>query len=128
MKDKPHYSSNYTSYANWKNWDVDKFARYTQYQDSYFHAELRQCGFVNFEGFRCLEIGFGNGQFAAWAVDNGLIYHGVELIDELVSQGRSKGFNVSTSVEDLLIADNSLDIALHLMFLNTLPGLSWMSG
>lgn len=88
----------YEGYRQWKDWGATKFARCGRADASYFHQELARVGMSNVAGCRILEIGFGNGGFAAWAKDAGADYWGVEAIAELVAQARKSGlkaFHVS---------------------------------
>lgn len=81
----------YDGYRQWKNWGTEAFARYTRAEANYFHQELAMAGLSSLGGCRVLEIGFGNGAFAAWAKDCGAEYWGVEAIADLVLQAKKAG-------------------------------------
>jgi SAM-dependent methyltransferase len=78
-------------YLRWKGWKAEDFGRFTVSDDVYYAAELRRAGICS---GRILEIGFGNGGFAAWAKDRACFeYHGTEMDHELVARARVAGFN-----------------------------------
>ena len=87
--------ASYDSYRHWKSWDASEFGVCGDSERVYFEAEVARCGIVDPRGLRVLEVGFGNGAFAAWAVGRRAIYTGVETISELVTLGREHGFDVS---------------------------------
>ena len=84
----------YDNYGGWKRWAADEFGKFTRQDSSYFSAELCQCGVPVLERMLVLEIGFGNGSFAGWAVQQGALYQGVEILPDQVSRGREHGFDV----------------------------------
>lgn len=84
----------YESYRDWKGWSTDPFGVYSPSSAAYFSKELRRSDVMSVAGITVLEIGFGNGDFAAWARDSGAKYLGTELIGELVQQGVQAGFDV----------------------------------
>jgi SAM-dependent methyltransferase len=80
-------------YLQWKGWAAEEFGRYTAAESLYFSAELDRAGI---RSGRILELGFGNGGFAAWAKDSGRFeYHGIEADSELIARARSAGFSAS---------------------------------
>lgn len=81
-------------YPDWKGWTAADFGACGRSESAYFAAELRRCGVPLHAGMRVLEIGYGNGAFAGWAVRSGAAYLGVEAIPALVQCGREKGFDV----------------------------------
>jgi cyclopropane fatty-acyl-phospholipid synthase-like methyltransferase len=58
----------------------------------------------------CVEIGFGNGHFAAWCNNQNITYSGLEIIEQLVTEGKSLGFNVDMSAGNLQLNANSIDL------------------
>lgn len=88
----PNTPSDHESYRGWKSWDRQKFGRCEAVDARYFEVELARSGVAGFAGFPVLEIGFGNGAFAAWAVARGWDYTGTELDPELVERARSRGW------------------------------------
>lgn len=84
----------YQSYENWKAWREKDFGTCSLIQRRYFEKELYHSGVNIGSALNVLEIGFGNGSFAAYMNDIGCKYVGTELIPELVERGREKGFSV----------------------------------
>lgn len=103
----------YTAYRKWKGWDIRHFGEYSAAEALYFAAELKACGVSNLRGKSILELGFGDGRFAAWARAQGAQYQGTEAITELVTQGRQCGYR--TFCAEVAIASflypSSLDVA-----------------
>lgn len=86
------------AYLEWKGWTADTFGVLGSYDRRYFHMEMRRAGLRSLSGLRVLEIGFGNGVFAAWARSSGALYSGVEVDEALVQRGLDAGFDVSSSL------------------------------
>jgi SAM-dependent methyltransferase len=82
----------------------------------YFAKELRHCGFASLANIGVVELGFGNGAFAAWASAAGARYVGVEAIPELVQIGRSAGFNVVLSDQPLAMLAGAMSADLIVAF------------
>jgi SAM-dependent methyltransferase len=86
------------SYLDWKGWTADGFGVLGPYDRRYFHMEMCRAGLRSLSGLRVIEIGFGNGVFAAWAKASGALYSGVEVDDALVRRGLDAGFDVTSSL------------------------------
>lgn len=99
-------------YARWKGWRDQPFGAFTHDQARYFKDELARCGVLDLAGVEILEIGFGNGQFAAWATESGGRYQGIEAAPDLVSRGRAAGYDVRLFGESGpgLAASSSVDL------------------
>lgn len=83
------------NYLSWKGWKAEEFGRYTLSDDLYYAAELDR---ARIRSGRILELGFGNGGFAAWAKSRTCFdYHGAELQPELVARARLAGLNAIDS-------------------------------
>lgn len=106
-------------YAQWKGWRDESFGVFTREQARYFKVELGRCGFRDLAGICILEYGFGNGEFAAWSVQLGAIYRGIEAIDDLISRGRALGYDVyhvdEFAVDDVCPATVDLVIAFDVL-------------
>ena len=89
------------SYRDWKGWGSQPFGSLDEATKRYFAAELKKAGIRSVNGVRVLEIGFGNGAFAAWCKDSGARYVGVEAIPELVEAARHAGVDAHGSKDDL---------------------------
>jgi len=96
----------YEGYAQWKGWQGD-FE--TSDRDArYFAAELAG---IDLSGKRVLEIGFGNGSFLAWARRQNAQVTGTEIIDTLIEQARTKGYDAqSASLPTLLASGRQFDL------------------
>ena len=84
-------ASGYDTYRDWKEWNARPFGICPKGLAVYFSEELRQSGVDSVQAKTVLEIGFGNGEFAAWARDSGADYLGTELLDDLVATGGASG-------------------------------------
>jgi 2-polyprenyl-3-methyl-5-hydroxy-6-metoxy-1,4-benzoquinol methylase len=96
----------YEGYAQWKGWQGD-FE--TSDRDArYFAAELAG---IDLSGKRVLEIGFGNGSFLAWARRQNAQVTGTEIIDTLIEQARTKGYDAQpASLQALLASGRQFDL------------------
>lgn len=110
-------------YARWKGWRDQPFGAFTHDQARYFKDELARCGVLDLAGVEILEIGFGNGQFAAWATESGGRYQGIEAAPDLVSRGRAAGYDVRLFGESGpgLAASSSVDLVVAFDVLEHLP-------
>lgn len=87
-------------YRAYKSWDRDSFGVETQESRLYYAAELSKAG-VPDGPVALLEIGFGNGQLAAFARRRGYTYAGTELDPELVERAVEAGFDAKVAPQDL---------------------------
>jgi 2-polyprenyl-3-methyl-5-hydroxy-6-metoxy-1,4-benzoquinol methylase len=92
----------YGQYSEWKGWAPDAFMSITAHETLYFQGELQD---LPLNGARVLEIGFGNGVFMRFAVDQGAIIEGTELLEEAVACATQRGirtyhFDLSDAVRD----------------------------
>lgn len=92
--------STYVTYSKWKAWSDDHFGRYGNEDAVYFKHELKLVGLRNVRGLRILEIGFGNGQFAKWAQDNGASWAGTEAQLSQVEAARARGWTAFEAAAD----------------------------
>jgi len=104
--------SSYSGYRGWKGWSSKGFGVADASERAYFAAEMRRCGVGDLRNAAVLEIGFGNGSFAAWARERGARYQGTEQILELVQAAREHGFDVHEGAATLesFVALASLDL------------------
>ena len=91
----------YEAYRDWKGWASEDFGKCNAESAVYFAKELGRCGFLSLVDVRVIELGFGNGAFAAWASAAGARYLGVEAIPDLVQIGRDAGYDVALSGQPL---------------------------
>lgn len=88
---QPAGEPGFVEYRRWKGWDSTRFGACTAEDAATFTAELRDVTRGAPQGLSVLEIGFGNGSFARWAIDRGWRYVGTETDPELVARARSAG-------------------------------------
>jgi len=100
------------SYSEWKRWAASEFGRCSKADSVYFAAELRRSGITVQPALKIVEIGFGNGAFASWAVGSGTAYRGVEASAVLVQRAREKGYDAYESCQPMsdVAAGNSVDL------------------
>jgi 2-polyprenyl-3-methyl-5-hydroxy-6-metoxy-1,4-benzoquinol methylase len=102
-------NDSYAGYRDWKGWNAETFGAVDRASRRYFEAELAAEGIQSLGGLRVLEIGFGNGAFAAWARQSGAEYVGVEAIPELVAAARQAGIDAYQYSDDLDLAHVSTE-------------------
>lgn len=93
-------ASGYENYAGWKGWHGD-FAVSTR-DARYFAAEFRD---LPLEGREVLEIGFGNGNFLAWARAQGARVTGLEINAEMLAAAARAGFATRNATLAELVAE-----------------------
>jgi SAM-dependent methyltransferase len=105
-------SKDYSAYSAWKGWEQHRFGKLDRSMERYFTAELQAAGIKDSKGLRIFEIGFGNGEFAAYATARGAQYVGMEINQELVATARSVGIEAHGSVTalDHVMAPASLNL------------------
>jgi len=105
-------TSEYARYRSWKSWDSDGFGILDKRDSAYYKSEMSKSGLNDLKGLKVLEIGFGNGSFAAWCKQEGAHYSGTEIIPELVIAGQSAGYNVFNGDIglDSIVEMNSIDL------------------
>lgn len=85
----------------WRGWSKEGFGVLAPADAAYYAAEVAAAGFGRIERLRVLEIGYGNGCFARWAMDNGADYFGLEIDQDLLAWARAAGWRVAPSLEEL---------------------------
>ena len=103
--------TDYNNYRNFKDWNSGDFGYISKEDETYFDCEFSNISKEGINNKRILELGFGNGSFAAWSTQKGCEYYGTELISELVIRAKESGFNAFEAFEplDKEICANSID-------------------
>lgn len=85
------------TYADWKDWSAESFARYSRTNARYWRWHLQRAHPAPLRSV--LELGFGNGQFLGYLRDHGVQAVGVELQPLLCERAREAGFAAYTDVD-----------------------------
>lgn len=94
---EPGSNDSARSYLEWKGWSQAKFGDLTPTGRAYFDAELRRSGKNLSTRLKVLEIGFGNGNFMAYARDRGWEIIGAESNSLLIESAAAAGFSAIPS-------------------------------
>lgn len=89
------------SYIQWKAWSADTFGKVSPEDDLLFTCEVRRAGVDLGKTSRVLEIGFGNGSFAAWVLRQTPHYVGTENNERLVERALAAGIEAYPATTDL---------------------------
>lgn len=104
-------SSFYAGYTAWKSWgETDGEPDHSEG----YRIEMARAGVT--PGSRILEIGFGRGDFLAWAKRNGYEIEGVELIPELVAAARENGHIAHVTDGKNILANVDGEFSLIVLF------------
>ncbi len=113
-------------YLDWKGWTAAGFARLTAGARRYFDAELRRTNLPLGAPLGVLEIGFGNGEFLAYARTRGWQIAGTELNPELVELARANGFHAICAGSLGEFPDAGFDIVVAFDVLEHIPQASML--
>lgn len=80
------------TYRDWKTWSENDFGHCDKIGTCYFERELARAGIHVGPDTSVLEVGFGNGTFAAWATARQADYTGTELDPVLVQRAGHHGW------------------------------------
>ena len=98
-------------YREWKGWDAEAFGQEDFASARYYELELARAGIALRAGLRILEVGFGNGEFAAWARARGAEYIGTEADEALVDRARALGYDARVATPNLRhVAAGPIDV------------------
>ena len=102
------------NYVKWKGWvENQSFGKCDDVTAAYYRAELIASRAKLSKNSSVLEIGFGNGEFAAFCRAAGFDYTGTEINELLIDAGREAGFSVLTAQDaltDLAKAQRRFDL------------------
>jgi SAM-dependent methyltransferase len=107
-------------YLAWKEWNPIEFCSVNRSEQKYFSAELSRTGRNFSPGSRVLEIGFGNGNFLAYALQRGWDISGVENNPRLVELA-SKKVPAYAYAQLSELPDNSYDLIVAFDVLEHIP-------
>lgn len=83
----------YQNYQKWKLWNANDFGQLSKQESLYFDNEMAASFGTQVISKRVIEIGFGNGSFATWAIAKGADYSATEIIPALVETAKTKGID-----------------------------------
>ena len=92
----------YAGYSEWKRWDPLQFMVCGEYERRYYEGELKG---LNLAGRKIVELGFGNGGFLRYAMDEGARVGGTELLTEARVVAEQRGVHVTSATSDA-VAEN----------------------
>ena len=87
------------TYIDWKNWEADSFAKTSKLEEAYFNNIVKLLKLK--KSSKILEIGFGNGSFLGYAVNQNFSYDGVESNENLVDLAIDNNFSAYTSLDKI---------------------------
>jgi len=90
-----------TAYADWKRYQAANAFRYGRKDAKYYRGQFAG---QRFRGARLLELGYGAGQFLAWARDQGAEVCGTEINTPAIEHGRAAGYEVHLGPVDEIAA------------------------
>jgi len=105
----------YQDYSKWKGWLTEApFAELSALQNGKYESQLKRLG-IPYKGINALEIGFGNGSFMQFLLDNGSSVEGIEIQEPLLNAARAKGMQVQSSIDDVAHGPYDLIVALDVL-------------
>lgn len=105
----------YTDYSNWKGWLTEvPFAELTEIQNNQFKLQLERFH-IQYRNINALEIGFGNGSFIKFLVNNGSKVEGVEIQSSLLEAAKKIGIPVHNSINDVTGGPYDLIVAFDVL-------------
>ncbi len=108
------------TYLDWKDWSIDSFGSFTMEEAHYFRAEVKRAGVRTDRPLSVLDVGFGKGQFIAWAKSQGWQVIGSEISSALVQIAQAKGFE-AYAAKDIPL-DRQFDLIILFDVLEHVPG------
>lgn len=85
-------------YVEWKNWTESDFGVCQPTDHAYFRKLQKH---FPEKITNCLEIGFGNGSFLGFMIEQGVLVEGVEMLEVLLARARANGIRCYGSIKDI---------------------------
>lgn len=105
----------YTDYSDWKGWLTQvPFAELSEIQNQRFKLQLDKFS-IKYKNINALEIGFGNGSFLKFLINNGSKVEGIEIQDSLLTAARNIGVPVCNSINDVTCGPYDLIVAFDVL-------------
>ncbi len=106
-------TSDYAGYSEWKQWAPSQFMVCGPYERRYYKGEL---GGLELAGRKIVELGFGNGGFLRYAMDEGANVGGTELVAEACARATEGGARVYMPDLSDALAENAGNFDLVVAF------------
>lgn len=120
--DKSSPNTNFDKdYLKWKSWRTDQFASLSKKDSAYFSAEIARTRNIFDKETKVLDIGFGNGNFLAYAKKQAWDVCGIEANQFLVETARENGFSAKHASDLSTFPDNSFDLIVAFDVLEHIP-------
>lgn len=110
-----------SNYVHWKKWSAFNFAKINSEDRRYFDSELKNFARSQSSSNHVLEIGFGNGKFLQYCLDNGWTVVGTEINPLLVEIAQENGFNAICSSDLSELSANQFDFVAAFDVLEHVP-------
>jgi 2-polyprenyl-3-methyl-5-hydroxy-6-metoxy-1,4-benzoquinol methylase len=105
----------YKDYSNWKGWLTEvPFGELSANQNKLFQLQLKRFH-IPYRGINALEIGYGNGSFVKFLIDNNSQAEGVEIQDSLLEAARAIGVPLQASINDVTCGPYDLIVAFDVL-------------
>lgn len=105
----------YQDYSKWKGWLTEvPFGELSTLQSKEFELQLKKLG-IPYKGINALEIGYGNGSFITFMLNNGSSVEGIEIQEPLLAAAKAKGIQVKSSINDVTCGPYDLIVAFDVL-------------
>jgi len=106
---------NYEDYPKWKKWLTEEsFAELSPLQCKKYESQLKKLG-IAYSNINALEIGFGNGNFMKFLMNNGSRVEGVEIQEPLLNAAKAMGIAVHSSIDKIACGPYDLIVAFDVL-------------
>lgn len=103
----------YAGYSEWKRWHPSQFMVCGAYERRYYSGEFRG---LDLAGQKIIELGFGNGGFLRYAIDEKASVGGTELLAEACAGAKEHGVRVYLPDLSDAVAESGGDFDLVVAF------------
>ena len=105
----------YQDYPNWKGWLTKvPFGELSTLQTKTYELQLERLS-IPYQEINALEIGYGNGSFITFLMNNGSGIEGIEIQEPLLDAAKAKGIPVQSSINDVACGPYDLIVAFDVL-------------
>jgi|ERR1017187_5703851 2-polyprenyl-3-methyl-5-hydroxy-6-metoxy-1,4-benzoquinol methylase len=105
----------YQDYSKWKGWLTEvPFAELSTLQNKKYESQLERLS-IPYKEINALEIGYGNGSFIQFLLNNGSRIEGIEIQEPLLDAAKAKGIPVHSSINDVACGPYDLIVAFDVL-------------